>query len=182
MPAAGDQPDFVSEFIWFMRFSFRNALRERFVQAVNLIFVLFLLIDCPFAEFQPLFVFCFLPFRHPAFQFPQLRIGNRFQPLFRFLCRFRPLRMLAVVRLTKQFFALFFVFATLTDSFFFSYLITFVDHFPAHLRIGRKGRKIALNGCVRQHKFRLFNCVFAVKMHAVCKNLLKTRFADSFAK
>jgi hypothetical protein len=101
-----------------MCFALRNTLRDGFVQTVNLIFIALLPIDCAFIEFQPLFVRRLLVFRHPAFQFPQLRIGNRFKSLYSFRCHFRPLRMLAVVSLTKQFFALFFAFALLVNTFF----------------------------------------------------------------
>jgi hypothetical protein len=104
-----------------------------------------------------------LRFRHPAFQLPQLRTDNGFQSLFRFLRRFGPFRMLAVVSLTKQLFALFFVFAALLNTFFFRYFIAFFYHFTAHFRVGRKGRKIALNGRVGEHKFGLPDNFFAVK-------------------
>jgi hypothetical protein len=152
------------------------------VQAVYLIFVALLLINCAFVEFQTFCVTRLLPFRHLAFRFPQLSIGYGFQSLFRFSGRFGPLRMLTVVCLTQQFFALFFVFAALLNTFSFGYLIAFVYHFPTHFRTGRKGRIIALNRRVGQHKFGLFDNLFAVKMHAVSKNLLKTRFADTPAE
>jgi hypothetical protein len=48
--AAGDQPHLVSEFIRLMRFALREAPRDRFVQAVNFILVVLLLVDRALVE------------------------------------------------------------------------------------------------------------------------------------
>jgi hypothetical protein len=53
-----------------------------------------------------------------------------------------------------------------------------VTDYRFNARIGRKDREITLNGGVRQDKFGLFDHFLAMKMHAVSKNLLKSRFAD----
>jgi hypothetical protein len=52
-----------------MRFSLRYVLCKWFVQTVNLIFVISLLIDCAFVEAQMLFVMRLLYCCHLEFQF-----------------------------------------------------------------------------------------------------------------
>src|SRR5690606_36935705 len=122
----------------FVRFALGDTACKRLVKAVNLVFVIFLLIDNTLVKRQFFPVKRFLLIAHFAFKFSQQGPYYGFQPSLCFSGFFCPLGMLAVVSVANQLLALPCITLTLLNTRFFGYFIAFVDNLFTQFGIGGK--------------------------------------------
>jgi len=131
-----------------MCLSLGDTASKGFMEAVNFILVVFLLIYSTLVKRKFLFVSLFLLIVHFAFKFPEQGIGYGFQTTFGFPGLFHPFGMFAVVSVSNQLFTYSRVTLAMLDLLLTGDRVALVNDLFAQLGIGRKGGVVLLDGRV----------------------------------